>query len=272
MLRWVKFSRHDDAGSLGSVVVCSSSSAGGFATLFGEGKQWLQNLLGDLRDKLARGKLTNISFMVVNEQDAQSRAMYWELKRRTAEGIPVYQQNPLQKDVWDILEGDKDDFLVYDRCGYLTFHIVLPFSFLHYPYIEAAIRATYHKNICNCSLNPNTSISEGFENNKNKVDEHTENNQKTNNTEPVTVEHHHHHQHEHHHHQHVHYHHHEHVHHHHHHHNQNNNNSTDDSDVSSVPNEPIQHSHQKHRGIQLVLIALNEVCTLNLSQGFAYRC
>ncbi|XP_016323643.1 selenoprotein Pb-like [Sinocyclocheilus anshuiensis] len=160
--------------------------------------------LGDLRDKLALGKLTNISFLVVNEQDAQSRAMYWELKRRTAEGIPVYQQSPLQNDVWDILEGDKDDFLVYDRCGYLTFHIALPFSFLHFPYIEAAIRSTYHKNICNCSLNANFSISEGFENNKNDTNEPTEES-KTSNTEPVTVEHHHR-QHEdhHHHHQHVH--------------------------------------------------------------------
>ncbi|KAL1280375.1 hypothetical protein QQF64_014975 [Cirrhinus molitorella] len=173
--------------------------------------------LGDLRDKLALGKLTNISFMVVNEQDAQSRAMYWELKRRTAEGIPVYQQSPLQNDVWDILEGDKDDFLVYDRCGYLTFHIVLPYSFLHYPYIEAAIRATYHKNICNCSLNANTSISEGFENGKNDAERTKENDHKANNTEPVTDKHHHHHQH-------VHYHHHQHV--HHHHHNLNSNNST----------------------------------------------
>uniref|UniRef100_A0A8C1WIZ8 Selenoprotein P N-terminal domain-containing protein n=1 Tax=Cyprinus carpio TaxID=7962 RepID=A0A8C1WIZ8_CYPCA len=167
--------------------------------------------------------------------------MYWELKRRTAEGIPVYQQSPLQNDVWDILEGDKDDFLVYDRCGHLTFHIVLPFSFLHYPYIEAAIRATYHKNICNCSLHANSSISEGFKNNTNNANKQTEvKNQNTNNTEPVTVEHHHHH-HEHHH-QHVHYHYHQHVHHHH----QHKNNSTGDSDVTSVPKEPIQHSHQEH--------------------------
>ncbi|AWP04602.1 putative selenoprotein Pb-like [Scophthalmus maximus] len=79
--------------------------------------------------------------------------MYWELKRRAPAGIPVYQQAPLQNDVWEALDGDKDDFLVYDRCGLLTFHIVLPFSFLHYPYVEAAIRATYQKNICNCSAN-----------------------------------------------------------------------------------------------------------------------
>lgn len=75
---------------------------------------WLGRL-GDLRDKLVHGKLTNISFLVINEQDSQSRAMYWELKRRTAQGIPVYQQGPLQNNIWELLEGDKDDFLVYDR-------------------------------------------------------------------------------------------------------------------------------------------------------------
>lgn len=89
--------------------------------------------------------------MIVNEQEAHSRAMYWELKRRAPPGVPVYQQSPIQDDVWEALDGDKDDFLVYDRCGFLTFHIVLPYSFLHYPYVEAAIRATYLKNICNCS-------------------------------------------------------------------------------------------------------------------------
>ncbi|KAK2821927.1 hypothetical protein Q5P01_021992 [Channa striata] len=79
--------------------------------------------------------------------------MYWELKRRAPPGVPVYQQAALQDDVWEALDGDKDDFLVYDRCGLLTFHIVLPYSFLQYPYVEAAIRATYHKDICNCTTN-----------------------------------------------------------------------------------------------------------------------
>ncbi|CAJ1071502.1 selenoprotein Pb isoform X3 [Xyrichtys novacula] len=97
--------------------------------------------------------------MIVNERDAHSRAMYWELKRRAPSGVPVYQQAPLQADVWEALDGDKDDFLVYDRCGLLTFHIVLPYSFLHYPYIEAAIRATYKKDICNCTANYTLSSS-----------------------------------------------------------------------------------------------------------------
>lgn len=96
---------------------------------------------------------------MVNEQEAHSRAMYWELKRRTAEGIPVLQQSPLQPDVWEALRGDKDDFLVYDRCGQLTFHIVLPYSYLHQPYVEAAIRATYHRDICNCTVDSNSTLS-----------------------------------------------------------------------------------------------------------------
>uniref|UniRef100_A0A0E9XV37 Selenoprotein P N-terminal domain-containing protein n=1 Tax=Anguilla anguilla TaxID=7936 RepID=A0A0E9XV37_ANGAN len=91
--------------------------------------------------------------------------MFWELKRRVAKGIPVYQQSPLQDDVWAALRADKDDFLVYDRCGRLTFHIVLPYSFLHYPFIEAAIRATYNKDICgNCSVDSNSMLSAQWNN------------------------------------------------------------------------------------------------------------
>ncbi|XP_041752072.1 selenoprotein Pb-like [Coregonus clupeaformis] len=49
-----------------------------------------------------------------------------------------------------------------DRCGRLTFHIVLPYSFPHYPCIEAAVRATYHKDICgNCTVDSNSTSSAG---------------------------------------------------------------------------------------------------------------
>lgn len=89
--------------------------------------------------------------MIVNEQNAVSRALYWTLKKRAPTGVPVYQQEANQTDVWEVLDGDKDDFLIYDRCGLLTFHVVLPYSFLHTPYVEAAIRATYVGDICNCS-------------------------------------------------------------------------------------------------------------------------
>ncbi|NXD14189.1 SELPB protein, partial [Nothocercus nigrocapillus] len=95
--------------------------------------------------------------MIVNEKAPLSRAMFGELVRQAPPGIPVYQQEPQDPDVWQVLEGDKDDFLVYDRCARLAFHIQLPYSFLHFPYVESAIRFTYSKDYCgNCSLYPNS--------------------------------------------------------------------------------------------------------------------
>ncbi|NXU92377.1 SELPB protein, partial [Xiphorhynchus elegans] len=95
--------------------------------------------------------------MIINEKAPLSRAMFGELQRHAPPGVPVLQPEPEDPDVWQVLGGDKDDFLVYDRCGRLAFHIQLPFSFLHFPYVESAIRFTHSKDFCgNCSLYPNT--------------------------------------------------------------------------------------------------------------------
>ncbi|NXG54879.1 SELPB protein, partial [Hemiprocne comata] len=95
--------------------------------------------------------------MIVNEKAPLSRAMFGELERQAPPGVPVFQPEPEEPDVWQILGGDKDDFLVYDRCGRLAFHIQLPYSFLHFPYVESAIRFTHSKDFCgNCSFYSNT--------------------------------------------------------------------------------------------------------------------
>ncbi|NXE72505.1 SELPB protein, partial [Cochlearius cochlearius] len=95
--------------------------------------------------------------MIVNEKAPLSRAMFGELERQAPPGVPVFQPEPEEPDVWQVLGGDKDDFLIYDRCGRLAFHIQLPYSFLHFPYVESAIRFTHSKDFCgNCSLYPNT--------------------------------------------------------------------------------------------------------------------
>ncbi|XP_053550032.1 selenoprotein Pb [Bombina bombina] len=113
--------------------------------------------MGPLRDKLSTQGLTNISYIILNDQSFFSLLLYPELKRRAPAGVPVYQQLPSQPEIWEILNGNKDDFLIYDRCGRLTFHIRLPYSYLHYPYVEAAIRFTYNNDVCgNCSFYPNS--------------------------------------------------------------------------------------------------------------------
>lgn len=41
------------------------------------------------------------------------------LKNKVSEHIPVYQQEENQTDVWTLLNGSKDDFLIYDRCVHM---------------------------------------------------------------------------------------------------------------------------------------------------------
>ncbi|NWW90639.1 SELPB protein, partial [Rhynochetos jubatus] len=95
--------------------------------------------------------------MIINEKAPLSRAMFRELERQAPPGVPVFQPEPEEPDVWQVLGGDKDDFLIYDRCSRLAFHIQLPYSFLHFPYVESAIRFTHNKDFCgNCSLYANT--------------------------------------------------------------------------------------------------------------------
>uniref|UniRef100_A0ACB8EPV0 Uncharacterized protein n=2 Tax=Sphaerodactylus townsendi TaxID=933632 RepID=A0ACB8EPV0_9SAUR len=108
--------------------------------------------LEDLRLKLENGGFTNVSFMVVNHKGKPSQQKYSLLREKVSEDIPVYQQNKGQPDVWTILNGDKDDFLIYDRCGRLVYHLGLPYTYLTFPYVEDAIRATYCESRCgNCS-------------------------------------------------------------------------------------------------------------------------
>lgn len=75
--------------------------------------------------------------MIVNEQDPHSRAMFWELERRAPSDVPVYQQSPLQSDVWEALDGDKDDFLIYDRWG------PSGLTLMKCKYSQSALQSTY---------------------------------------------------------------------------------------------------------------------------------
>uniref|UniRef100_A0A8C5QJM4 Selenoprotein P N-terminal domain-containing protein n=1 Tax=Leptobrachium leishanense TaxID=445787 RepID=A0A8C5QJM4_9ANUR len=112
--------------------------------------------MGPLIKKLAGLGLDDISYMIVNDKSDNSQILFPVLQQRAPSGMPVYQQTPEQDDVWEMLNGDKDDFLIYDRCGRLIFHIRLPYSYLHYRYVEAAIRSTYFQDYCkNCSFYAN---------------------------------------------------------------------------------------------------------------------
>jgi len=55
--------------------------------------------------------------------------------------FPVYQAAP-GNDVFQMLNGRKDDVYVYDRCGRLAYHIPFPKSYTRYGFVESAILST----------------------------------------------------------------------------------------------------------------------------------
>ncbi|NWH63533.1 SEPP1 protein, partial [Geococcyx californianus] len=108
--------------------------------------------LEDLRVKLENEGLVNISYVVVNHQGTSSQKKFHLLKESVSDYITVYQQDEQQDDVWTTLNGNKDDFLIYDRCGRLVYHLGLPYSFLSFQYVEESIKIAYCENKCgNCS-------------------------------------------------------------------------------------------------------------------------
>ncbi|XP_031824416.1 selenoprotein Pb-like [Sarcophilus harrisii] len=111
--------------------------------------------IGSLQERLARAGTAGVRFLIVNHKSAAAQALQGELELRAPRGVPVYSQRGPRPDIWGLLGGAKDDFLVYDRCGRLTFHIQLPFSALSFPFVEAAVRFSHQQDHCgNCSFYP----------------------------------------------------------------------------------------------------------------------
>jgi hypothetical protein len=105
---------------------------------------------------------------VVNPWNAWSQG--YKLRERVT--FPVYQEGFFSR-IWKALHGRKDDILVYDRCGFLTYHLRMPYSFLTYPYVESAILVTYYRDDpCNCTLgkSPATTVAPPTEANNKTVE------------------------------------------------------------------------------------------------------
>lgn len=65
-----------------------------------------------------------MSFVILNGRKASS-TLSWYRNNRIK--IPAYQE-PSNEKFWEALNGDKDDILVYDRCGRLSSHVKMPLS------------------------------------------------------------------------------------------------------------------------------------------------
>uniref|UniRef100_A0A3Q1F139 Selenoprotein P n=1 Tax=Acanthochromis polyacanthus TaxID=80966 RepID=A0A3Q1F139_9TELE len=109
---------------------------------------FLLNRMDGLHQQLESEGLKNVTYMVVNHQGVQAQRLHTMMAQRLSENITLYKQDEQQPDVWQTLRGDKDDFLIYDRCGRLTHHISLPYSIIGQGHIEGAIRDAYCQRTC----------------------------------------------------------------------------------------------------------------------------
>lgn len=98
--------------------------------------------------------------MVVNNREERSQQLHHLLNERLL-NITLYAQDLSQPDVWLTVNAEKDDILVYDRCGRLTYHLSLPYTILSNPHVEEAIRHTYCDGICGeCNIESSLQLEE----------------------------------------------------------------------------------------------------------------
>lgn len=121
---------------------------------------WQASGFENIRRQLLRQNVNDIQFIIVNSQLQHAMDNVGELSRRVS--FPVY-QDTRRSNIWTQLNGGKDDTLIYDRCGYLTYHIPYPLSLLNRRDFQLALWDTYFQNPCDCEPGQATAIQSGSE-------------------------------------------------------------------------------------------------------------
>ncbi|PRD30179.1 UNVERIFIED_CONTAM: sepp1b [Trichonephila clavipes] len=115
--------------------------------------------------------MNDLEFIIVNSNLPHSQMVLHELTNRVT--FDVY-QDTIEKNIWGLMEGGKDDIYVYDRCGRLAYYIPYPLSIMNSEeaLVVSAILATYYRSPCGttCDKNNNSSL-EAILNAKETTDE-----------------------------------------------------------------------------------------------------
>ncbi|GIY43355.1 selP_N domain-containing protein [Caerostris extrusa] len=102
--------------------------------------------------------MNDLEFMIVNSNLPHSQAVLHELTSRVT--FPVYQDTE-EKNIWEMMQGGKDDIYVYDR---LAYYIPFPLSIMNTDeaLVVSAILATYYRSPCGvtCDKNNNSSLED----------------------------------------------------------------------------------------------------------------
>lgn len=97
-----------------------------------------------LRQKLESQGLKDVIYMVINHQGVQAQRLHSMLQQRLSENITLYKQLEQQPDVWQILNGEKDDFLIYDRFVTCSAWSSIYFSFSYFCTLDFLLKSQLH--------------------------------------------------------------------------------------------------------------------------------
>ncbi|XP_054004796.1 TNF receptor-associated factor family protein DDB_G0272098-like [Hylaeus anthracinus] len=69
----------------------------------------------------------------------------------------IFLQDTFELGIWQNFHAFKDEVAVIDRCGRLTYQVIIPWSILYFPYVKAAILSTYKEEPCGpCNEKPSS--------------------------------------------------------------------------------------------------------------------
>ncbi|XP_071859634.1 uncharacterized protein isoform X1 [Bombus fervidus] len=60
----------------------------------------------------------------------------------------IFLQDTSELGIWRSFRASKDEVIIIDRCGKVTYQIIVPWSILYFPYVKAAILSTYNEDVC----------------------------------------------------------------------------------------------------------------------------
>ncbi|CAG5118623.1 unnamed protein product [Candidula unifasciata] len=107
--------------------------------------------LESLKNNLTSQGFPDIAMLIVNGGEGMSRRNVQNLI--DASSIPVLQDNENHALFRNVFSGNKDDFVVYDRCGQRVAYIPHPYSYLGNNVTERVLKAVHNgRHTCRCRL------------------------------------------------------------------------------------------------------------------------
>ncbi|XP_065070263.1 selenoprotein Pb-like isoform X1 [Rhopilema esculentum] len=94
-------------------------------------------LLQRLKRKLEKKKIKDVTYIILNKKTAKGM----KFRLESAVDFKVYQAE--NGDIWEKLDGRRNDFFIFDKCGRLAYFLDQSASYLGWPHVRHAILYTY---------------------------------------------------------------------------------------------------------------------------------